>query len=219
MIFSLQHKQVLKAFKDGATQVKSLSERTGFPESLVSHLLVEMKEGGLIKVYQAYPVEGTGPLRICDIVLLPKGEAAIEAPDNFLDKPMNPVNQYLQGDYVARDKVMGDKVMGDKTTIKTVQGDAIARNKIINNSQNLTQAAQDIKALLDQLAIDYPDESPYVQAGRAIDSIKNDPILRQQAGNAIKEAGTTAVEKAIEAVTDNPAVSIVVAGIKSCMDA
>jgi internalin A len=87
------------------------------------------------------------------------------------------------------------------------------------NSQNLTQAAQDIKALLDQLAIEYPDESPYVQAGRAIDSIKNNPTLRQRAGNAIKEAGTTAVEKAIEAVTDNPAVSIVVAGIKGFMDA
>jgi internalin A len=81
------------------------------------------------------------------------------------------------------------------------------------NSQNLTQAAQDIKALLDQLAIEYPDESPYVQAGRAIDSIK------QRAGNAIKEAGSTAVEKAIEAVTDNPAVSIVVAGIKGFIDA
>jgi internalin A len=87
------------------------------------------------------------------------------------------------------------------------------------NSQNLTQAAQDIKALLDQLSIEYPDESPYVQAGRAIDSIKNNPTLRQRAGNAIKEAGTTAVEKAIEAVTDNPAVSIVVAGIKGFIDA
>jgi internalin A len=64
-----------------------------------------------------------------------------------------------------------------------------------------------------------PTKAPYVQAGRAIDSIKNNPTLRQRAGNAIKEAGTTAVEKAIEAVTDNPAVSIVVAGIKGFIDA
>jgi hypothetical protein len=112
------------------------------------------------------------------------------------------------GDRVAGDKVMGDKVMGDK-----VIGDKIV------NTQNLAQAAQDIKSLLDQLTIDYPTEGDYVRAGRAIETIKNNPTLKQRLLNAAKESGTTAVEKAIEAVVDNPAVSIIVAGVKGFIEA
>jgi len=113
---------------------------------------------------------------------------------------------------------MGDKVMGNKVQIGTVQGDAIAGDKIIY-SQNLTQAAQDIKALLDQLAVDYPHEGEFVHAGRAIEAIKRNPSLKQRLINAAKESGTTAVEKAIEAVVANPAVSIVVAGVKGFIEA
>jgi hypothetical protein len=91
--------------------------------------------------------------------------------------------------------------------------DAIAGNKIVN-SQNLTQAAQDIKTLLDQLTIDYPNDDEFTQAGRAVGAIKNNPTLKQCLLNAAKESGTTAVEKAIEAVVDNPAVSIIIAGVK-----
>jgi internalin A len=122
------------------------------------------------------------------------------------------------GDRIAGDKISGDKVMGNKVQIGTVQGDAVAGNKIVN-SQNLTQAAQDIKALLDQLAKDYPAEGDYVRAGRAIETIKTNPTLKQRLINAAKESGTTAVEKAIEAVVDNPAVSIVVAGVKGFIEA
>jgi internalin A len=42
---------------------------------------------------------------------------------------------------------MGDKVGGNKMQIGSVQGDAIAGNKIVH-SQNLAQAAQDIKTLI-----------------------------------------------------------------------
>ncbi len=78
------------------------------------------------------------------------------------------------GDRVAGDKFTGDKVMGNKVQIGTVQGDAVAGNKIVN-SQNLNQAAQDIKALLDQLTIDYPNDDTYTQVGRAIGTIQNNP--------------------------------------------
>jgi internalin A len=123
-----------------------------------------------------------------------------------------------QGDRVEGDKFAGDKVAGNKMQIGTVHGDAVAGNKVVN-SQNLAQAAQDIKALLDQLAIDYPAEDDFTRAGRAVGAIKNNPTLKQRVTNALKESGTTAVEKAIEAVTDNPAVSIVVAGVKGFIDA
>jgi hypothetical protein len=125
-----------------------------------------------------------------------------------------------QGDRVDGDKVMGDKdtVAGNKMRTGDVAGDAVAGNKVVN-SQNLAQAAQDIKALLDQLAIDYPNEDDFTRAGRAVGAIKNNPTLKQRVTNALKESGTTAVEKAIEAVTDNPAVSIVVAGVKGFINA
>jgi internalin A len=101
-------------------------------------------------------------------------------------------------------------------------GDNVAGDKIgtqINNSQSLAQAAQDIKELLDQLTIDYPNDDTYTQAGRAIGAIKNSPTLKQRIGKAIKESGTTAVEKAIEAVTDNPIAGVIIAGVKGFIDA
>ena len=87
------------------------------------------------------------------------------------------------------------------------------------NNQNLAQAAQDIKALLAQLAVDYPAEDDFTRAGRAVGAIKSNPTLKQRVTNALKESGTTAVEKAIEAVTDHPAVSIIVAGVKGFVEA
>lgn len=122
------------------------------------------------------------------------------------------------GDRIEGDKIGSDKVMGNKVQIGTVQGDAIAGNKIVN-SQNLTQAAQDIKALLDQLAIDYPNEDEFIQGGRALSAIKKDPTLKTRLINAAKEAGIVAFEKTVEAITDNPAAGSIVAGIKGFIEA
>jgi hypothetical protein len=112
------------------------------------------------------------------------------------------INQYGNGDNVAGDKVIGDKVMGDKIT----------------NSQNLVQAAQDIKALLTQLDQDYDRTTPTGQAmisAQAIASIEKNPTLKARIVNALKEGGTTALEEAI----DHPAVKPVVAMLKGFMDA
>jgi hypothetical protein len=127
-------------------------------------------------------------------------------------------NHTWTGDRVAGDKFTGDKVMGNKVQIGTVQGDAVAGNKIVN-AQDLTQAAQDIKALFDQLAIDYPQDDDFTRAGRAVGGIKNNPNLKQRLINAARESSFTAVEKAIEAVVENPAVGIIVAGVKGFIDA
>ena len=122
------------------------------------------------------------------------------------------------GDRITGDKVAGDKVMGNKVQIGTVQGDAVAGNKIVN-SQNLTQAAQEIKTLLDQLTIDHPNDDAFTQAGRAIGTIKNNPTLKKRVTTAVKEFGKAAVEQAIEAVTDNRAVKVLVAGIEGFVEA
>ena len=113
----------------------------------------------------------------------------------------NNINQYGTGDNIAGDKVAGDKI-----------------NTQINHSQNLAQAAQDIKALLTQLDQDYDRTTPTGQAmisAQAIATIEKNPTLKARIVNALKEGGTTALEEAI----DHPAVKPVVALLKGFMDA
>ena len=57
----------------------------------------------------------------------------------------NEKNQTWTGDRIVGDK---DTVAGNKMRADNTAGDAIAGNKIIN-SQNLPQAAKDIKTLID----------------------------------------------------------------------
>ncbi len=109
---------------------------------------------------------------------------------------MSNINQYGLGDNIGGDKVMGDKIETQ-----------------INNSQNLAQAASDIKKLLEQLSQDYPNNSPMVGA-KAIEAIDSNPTLKERVVNALKEAGSTALENLV----DHPAVSIVLAGAKGFMD-
>lgn len=113
----------------------------------------------------------------------------------------NNIHQYGSGDNVAGDKVMRDKI-----------------DTQINNSQNLAQAAKDIKDLLNQLDKDYDSSTPTGQAmisAKAIESIEKNPTLKARVVNALKEGGTTALEVAI----DHPAVKPVVAMLKGFMDA
>jgi hypothetical protein len=114
-----------------------------------------------------------------------------------------------QGDRVSGDKVMGDKVAGDK-----VMGDKITHY----HSQNLAQAAKDIKDLLNQLDKDYDSTTPTGQAmigAKTIEAIEQNSTLKARIVNALKEGGTTALESAI----DHPAVKPVVAMLKGFMDA
>ena len=83
----------------------------------------------------------------------------------------------------------------------------------IYNSQNLRQAAKEIKDLLDELSQEYDD--PDLVAVKAIKKIKNDPTLKSRFMNALKEGGTEALNQLI----DHPAVSIVLAASQGFMDA
>lgn len=122
-------------------------------------------------------------------------------PENLENTMSNTIHQYGTGDNIAGDKVAGDKI-----------------NTQINHSQNLAQAAQDIKTLLTQLDQDYDRTTPTGQAmisAQAIASIEKNPTLKARIVNALKEGGTTALEEAI----DHPAVKPVVALLKGFMDA
>ena len=107
----------------------------------------------------------------------------------------------------------GDNVAGDK-----IYGDKIGRDKITNyNSQNLAQAAQDIKALIDQLSSDYDTTTLSGKmrvSAEVVEKIETNPTLKERTISAIKELGTTAVEEAI----DHPIAKIVVAGVKGFLD-
>ncbi|MEH2011138.1 COR domain-containing protein [Nostoc sp.] len=108
---------------------------------------------------------------------------------------MSTVNQYGSGDNVGGDKVMRDKI-----------------GTQINNSQNLAQAAKDIKELLDQLSQEYSNTA--IVGAKAIEEIERKPTLKARIVNALKEAGSQALEKAV----DHPAVSIVIAATKGFID-
>ena len=113
----------------------------------------------------------------------------------------NNIHQYGSGDNIAGDKVMRDKI-----------------GTQINNSQNLAQAAKDIKELLTQIDKDYDSSTPTGQAmisAKAIESIEKNPTLKARVVNALKEGGATALEVAV----DHPAVKPVVAMLKGFMDA
>lgn len=115
--------------------------------------------------------------------------------------PMSNTYQYGSGDNIAGDKVMGDKI-----------------GTQINNSQNLAEAAQEIQQLLDRFSQDYPDPTPAQKiqiAAQTVEEIERNPTLKARVTNALKEAGTTALEEAVE----HPAIKIVVAGVKGYIDA
>ncbi|MDF2387855.1 leucine-rich repeat protein [Nostoc ellipsosporum NOK] len=110
-------------------------------------------------------------------------------------KSMSNINQYGFGDNIAGDKVMRDKI-----------------GTQINNAQNLAQAAKDIKELLNQLSQEYSNTA--IVGAKAIEEIDRNPTLKARIINALKEAGSEALDKAV----DHPAVSIVIAAAKGFMD-
>jgi hypothetical protein len=146
---------------------------------------------------------------------------------DFLSKieevnPMGNRDKYtLIGEYISGDKILGDKVMGNKDTIAgnkiqtgNVAGDAITGNKIVN-SQNLTQAAQEIKELLDRISATDQTNNSTLIAIQAIEAIEKNPTLKDRIINAVKEAGFAAIDAAV----DHPAIKIVTAAIKGAIEA
>ncbi len=83
---------------------------------------------------------------------------------------------------------------------------------------NLTQAAKEIKELLNQLDLQYDLATPTGQAminAKAIESIEHNPQLKDRAINALKEFGASVLEEAI----NHPVANVLIATFKGFTDA
>jgi hypothetical protein len=84
--------------------------------------------------------------------------------------------------------------------------------------QNLTEAATEIRQLLEELSRTYPSHTTkqkMIVAAEAIECIESDPAWKHRAINALKQGGLAAFEKAI----DNPGGAFIVEAIKGWQEA
>lgn len=115
-------------------------------------------------------------------------------------------------------------VQGENSSISGVQynsgnnneGDKILGDKIENQSNNfsdLVQASKDIKALLNQLSLDYPQENPRVLGAKAVDQLRSDPNLQSRVLRGVKAGSFAALEKMI----DHPVAQFFIEGTKEIL--
>jgi hypothetical protein len=102
----------------------------------------------------------------------------------------------INGNNIGRDQIMGDQIETQ-----------------INNSQDLTQASKDIKALLEQLSLDYPDDSHRVLGAKAVDRVEKNPELKSRIMRGLKAGTFAALEKAI----DHPVAKFFIEGAKEVL--
>ncbi|MEO0397523.1 MAG: COR domain-containing protein, partial [Cyanobacteria bacterium P01_A01_bin.137] len=147
------------------------------------------------------PMMGRMPDQIFDAVRSPVQGINLFFPFNISQEvPMGNTYQFGKGDNFGGDRVMGDKI-----------------GTQINNNQDLAQAAQDIKTLLDQLSEDYDPSSPVGQAminAKAIETVSKNNTLKKRVVKALKSAGDEALEQAIQ----HPVAKVFVAGAKSFIE-
>ncbi len=119
-----------------------------------------------------------------NITITHQGVKEVEEAEKSPDKPTLHFPSHITNIY--GDNVGGDKVMRDKIGTQ------------INNSTDLTQAAQDIKALLNRLSADYPNDSNRVLGAKAIDTVDENQVLKTRIINSLKAGGFAALEKMID---------------------
>jgi internalin A len=126
---------------------------------------------------------------------------------------------YIAGDKVMGDKISGNKVIGDKNTIT---GNAFTQNNNANtnevlNTQDLAQAAQDIKALIDQLSTYYDTTTPSGKRKltyRILETLEGNTTIQNRVLKALTGAGKVALEEAI----DHPIAKVLVAGLEGYLE-
>ncbi|MCL2934925.1 MAG: hypothetical protein MGG11_22555 [Trichodesmium sp. MAG_R03] len=84
----------------------------------------------------------------------------------------------------------------------------------INNPQDLAQAAKEIKALLNQLSEDYPNDSDRVVSAKAVDEIDKNPQLKSRIIRGVKAGSLAALEKMI----DHPVAKFFIEGAKEVLN-
>ena len=110
------------------------------------------------------------------------------------------IDQHGTGDNFAGDKVEGDKIEGDKVEGDQIKGDQI--NTQINIPQNIKDLSQMLDELVADISEDYSDLSkPRIQAKiqrETLESINDDPDLKQRLASAIKAGFEEALEQRVE---------------------
>lgn len=101
-------------------------------------------------------------------------------------------------------------------------GTVIGKN-VSEQKQSLAEAAKEIQELLNQLNQNYPTTTE-IQKQTAIiqtvqQQIKRNPTLRQRLWSAFKAGGIEALKQALDAIYENPLVSISVETIKGFLEA
>ncbi len=84
----------------------------------------------------------------------------------------------------------------------------------INNSQDLAQAAKDIKDLLNQLSVDYPKDSYRILSAKALDEVDQNPQLKYRIIRGVKAGSLAALEKMI----DHPVAQFFIEGAKEVLN-
>ncbi len=84
----------------------------------------------------------------------------------------------------------------------------------INNPQDLAQAAKEIKYLLNQLSVDYPNDSYRDLGDKAVDQVNKNPQLKSRIIRGVKAGSLAALEKMI----DHPVAQFFIEGAKEVLN-
>ena len=117
----------------------------------------------------------------------------------------NPVQETNQ--YNLRDATVSGSNIG------TNHGTQIGTQHNYATKQNLAEAAEDIKKLLQELEQTYPTNTPsekIVVLEEAIKRIENDPTLKQRVLGAVKSGGVEAIKELV----DHPLINILLAALE-----
>ena len=192
-----EHQRILQEISLGLNdvEIEAVADKVGLPVSLTTHFLEELTEYGFIYFFKQL---GGNP----SFSLKPKGQAAIDSPEYFIDKPMNP------------------QTMINKTNIFRGPVGVVANDRAQvphftqnNNTQNLTEAAREIQTLIDQLAQSYPTTTMPEKVGFAsaiVQQIDTNPSLSDRVLSASKVGGTAALGQFL----NHPVSSFVIAAIE-----
>ncbi|MEB3342794.1 hypothetical protein [Okeania sp.] len=104
------------------------------------------------------------------------------------------------GQQTNYNRANGD-IINQSGTFNTGIDKRIMRDNIdtqINNDQDLAQAAQEIKALLNQLSADYPNDSYEDLSAKAVKKVDKNPQLKSRIMRGVKEGSLAALETMID---------------------
>jgi hypothetical protein len=199
-MFTEDHHKILEEIAHRFSDTQTVADKVGLSVSLTHYLLEELSQYDFIVIAYA---QIAGSLAVADTYLKPKGEAAVVSPSYFIGKQMNPQSSAPQKQQIFNSPV--GVVANDR-----VQVSHFTQN---NNTQNLTEAAQEIQTLIDQLTQSHPTTTMSEKVGFAsaiVQQIDTNPSLSTRVLSASKAGGTAAIGQFL----NHPLSSFIIAAIE-----